>query len=198
MAAQICVAQAIVWYISRKELNLYLYKLEMSTTLTEDHKASRLHFALHCWRKLRNDARFLERRIFSDDCKFTLCGNVNKNNCRIWGSERPNEVAWDIRKLMSIMICCAVSKNEIVGLYFFENENITGRTCKRMVRYFLLPKLECYSEELIRQQDCAPPHYSIESWNYLDQELFNQWMGRGGPISWHSRSPDLTPCDYFL
>lgn len=22
--------------------------------------------------------------------------------------------------------------------------------------------------------------------------------GKGGPISWPSRSPDLTPCDYFL
>lgn len=23
-------------------------------------------------------------------------------------------------------------------------------------------------------------------------------MGRAGPVSWPARSPDLTPCDYFL
>ena len=25
-----------------------------------------------------------------------------------------------------------------------------------------------------------------------------KWIGRGGPVAWPPRSPDLTPPDYFL
>jgi hypothetical protein len=25
-----------------------------------------------------------------------------------------------------------------------------------------------------------------------------RWVGRDGPISWHPRSPDITPLDFFL
>ena len=64
VASQTGVAHGTVWSILRKELNLYPYKLQMSTTLTEDHKASRLRFARNCRRELRNDATFLERIIF--------------------------------------------------------------------------------------------------------------------------------------
>jgi hypothetical protein len=28
--------------------------------------------------------------------------------------------------------------------------------------------------------------------------MAGRWIGRGGPIAWPSRSPDLTPLDYFL
>ena len=36
------VANATLWNISRRELRLFPYKLQMSTTLTEDHVRSRL------------------------------------------------------------------------------------------------------------------------------------------------------------
>ena len=26
----------------------------------------------------------------------------------------------------------------------------------------------------------------------------NRWLGRGGPVAWAPRSPDLTPLDYYL
>jgi len=33
----------------------------------------------------------------------------------------------------------------------------------------------------------------------LLNELFpNRWLGRGGPVAWPPRSPDLTPLDYYL
>ena len=30
------------------------------------------------------------------------------------------------------------------------------------------------------------------------KKLGDRWVGRGGPISWAPRSPDLTPLDFFL
>lgn len=48
------------------------------------------------------------------------------------------------------------------------------------------------------QQDGAPPHFSLQVRNYLNQEFPHRWIGRRGAIEWPARSPDLTPCDFFL
>ena len=69
---------------------------------------------------------------------------------------------------------------------------------KRILHYFLFPKLRGYPEDMIFQQDGAPPDYSLEFRQYLDRKVPGRWMGRGAPIDWPARSPDLTPCDYFL
>ena len=197
-AHQIGVSTATIRNVVRKELKLYPYKLQTSTALTEQHKSSRLNFAQYCRRELRRDTGYLERIIFSDECKFSLSGKVNKQNFRIWGTERPNEVYETLHNSPSVLIWCTMSKTEIIGPYFFENENVTGSSYKRMLRYFLFPRLRDYPETIIFQQDGALPHYSNEVRSYLDRKLPGRWMGRSGPISWPSRSPDLTPCDYFL
>ena len=31
---------------------------------------------------------------------------------------------------------------------------------------------------------------------YLNECFPNRWLGRGGPVAWPPRSPDLTPLDY--
>jgi hypothetical protein len=32
----------------------------------------------------------------------------------------------------------------------------------------------------------------------LNEKFPNVWIGRGGPIHWPPRSPDLTPMDFFV
>jgi len=32
----------------------------------------------------------------------------------------------------------------------------------------------------------------------LNKRFSNAWIGRGGPIPWPPRSPDLSPLDFFL
>jgi len=34
--------------------------------------------------------------------------------------------------------------------------------------------------------------------DYLDESFTNRWLGRGGPVAWPPRSPDLTHLDYYL
>ena len=48
------------------------------------------------------------------------------------------------------------------------------------------------------QHDGAPPHYTRHVRDYLDESFPNRWLGRGGPVAWPPRSPDLTPLDYYL
>ena len=48
------------------------------------------------------------------------------------------------------------------------------------------------------QHDGAPPHYIRHVRDYLNQSFSNRWLGRGGPVAWPPRSPDLMPLDYYL
>ena len=34
--------------------------------------------------------------------------------------------------------------------------------------------------------------------DYLNESFPNRWLGRGGPVAWPPRSPDLTPLHYYL
>lgn len=51
---------------------------------------------------------------------------------------------------------------------------------------------------MIYQHDGAPPHIGREVKNELNRVYPNRWIGRGGPINWPARSPDLTPMDFFF
>ncbi|GBM34851.1 hypothetical protein AVEN_208050-1 [Araneus ventricosus] len=46
------------------------------------------------------------------------------------------------------------------------------------------------------QHDAA--HFSRNVRNHLDVRFGQQWIGRGGPVRWPARSPDLSCLDFFL
>ncbi|KAJ4448405.1 hypothetical protein ANN_10421, partial [Periplaneta americana] len=46
--------------------------------------------------------------------------------------------------------------------------------------------------------DGAPAHISRTARRYLDRRFPDRWIGRGGPIAWPPRSPDLNPLDFYL
>jgi len=53
-------------------------------------------------------------------------------------------------------------------------------------------------ETLIFQHDGAPAHFSRRVREILNERFPDRWMGRGGPIIWPARSPDLNVLDYFI
>ncbi|KAJ4428117.1 hypothetical protein ANN_24131 [Periplaneta americana] len=57
--------------------------------------------------------------------------------------------------------------------------------------------------DFIYQQDGAPPHFHNEVRQFLNNRLPNRWIGRASRddmqlLSWPPRSPDITPCDFYL
>jgi hypothetical protein len=48
------------------------------------------------------------------------------------------------------------------------------------------------------QRDGAPPHYGREVTTYLNRKFRGRWIGRGGPVTWPPRSPDLCLSDFFV
>lgn len=48
------------------------------------------------------------------------------------------------------------------------------------------------------QHDGAPAHNAADVRQFLQETFPNKWIGRGGPVAWPARSPDITSCDFFL
>ncbi|KAJ4438002.1 hypothetical protein ANN_13941 [Periplaneta americana] len=46
--------------------------------------------------------------------------------------------------------------------------------------------------------DGPPAHFSRTARRYLDRRFPDRWIGRGGPIAWPPRSPDLNRLDFYL
>lgn len=69
-----------------------------------------------------------------------------------------------------------------------------------MLQESVFPQLQEREDwgEMLFMQDGAPPHYAAIVKRYLEEQLPQRWIGRGGPVSWPPRSPDLTPMDFFL
>ena len=95
----------------------------------------------------------------------------------------------------------------ILGPYFFDR-NVTGIVYLRMLKEFVFPQLvvhfgnqywEGHFRNLWWVQDGASPHRVINVRDRLN-EVFgnNRVVGLGHDVEWPPRSPDLTPCDFFL
>jgi len=84
--------------------------------------------------------------VMSDEAHFHLNGFVNKQNCRFWAAENPQELHQRPLHSSKVTVWCGVSKVGIVGPYFFEE----GKTAISVIlaRYvdilnkFLRPELQ--------------------------------------------------------
>ena len=96
---------------------------------------------------------------------------------------------------------CAITANEIIGPYFFEDDDgnavsVTGERYRVMLRNFLWPAIE-NRVRMWFQQDGATPDTARESMQLLRERFNGRIISRFGDINWPSRSPDLTSPDFF-
>ncbi|KAJ4446633.1 hypothetical protein ANN_13330 [Periplaneta americana] len=86
---------------------------------------------------------------------------------------------------------------------FFLEPTVSGHSYLDMLGQWLMPQLESDSAHFMYQQDGAPLHFHNEVRTFLNDRLPNRWIGRAGRddmqiLSRPPRSPDLTPCDFYL
>ena len=69
-----------------------------------------------------------------------------------------------------------------------------------MLRNQVWPAISTWEnfDRMFFMQDGAPPHFARTVRSWLDEQLPGRWIGRRGSYDWPARSPDLTPCDFFL
>ena len=142
--------------------------------------------------------------IFSDEAHFDLGGYVNKQNCRIWGIEKPHAYIEIPIHPKRVIVWCGFCSRGIIGPFFFENEEgvvvtVNGDRYRTMLKEFLFTKIE--EEDIGKiwfQQDGATCHTAEATLDVLRPVFKDRISSRRADVAWPSRSGDLTPMDYYL
>ncbi|KFM67160.1 hypothetical protein X975_05885, partial [Stegodyphus mimosarum] len=88
--------------------------------------------------------------------------------------------------------------DRVIGPFFFTEKTVSSVLYLDMLENFVFPQLEKLQPRVFLQQDGAPPHWGTIVRSSLNDHFTGRWIGRGGPIPWPPRSPDITPLDFFL
>ncbi|XP_042203600.1 putative proline-rich protein 21 [Homarus americanus] len=64
-----------------------------------------------------------------------------------------------------------------------------------MLEFYAVPQLEDMQPQVFFQQNGAPPHWSLQVCDFLNENFPTCWIWRDGPIPWPLHSPDITPMD---
>ncbi len=84
---------------------------------------------------------------------------------------------------------------------FIFDDTVNSDHYLAMLQEQFLPEVQArgLEDDLIFMQDGAPPHWGRAVRDWLNENFPGRWMGRGSPnMPWPARSPDLTPCDFFV
>ena len=184
------------------DLRFHPYKLACVQELSERDYQSRVNCCLQIISKLPKNSVLLT----SDEAHFHLSGFVNKQNFRYWSDENPQQLVQQPLHSKRVTVWCAVGSVGVIGPYFFEEGDTAAainsdRYVKMLVK-FLQPKLIdlglMTSGNLWFQQDGATAHTARKSMDVLRQMFPSRLLSLRGDIQWPARSPDLSPCDFFL
>jgi len=140
---------------------------------------------------------------FSDEAHFHISGCVNKQNMHYCSGANPREIHQRPLHSDRVTVWSAVLRIRIIGIYFFDEDDcavtVNSERYVAMIQEFFAPAVEELNAGLVWfQQDGATAHTARKSMALLREMFPGQLISLRGDILWPARSPDLTPCDYFL
>ncbi|XP_036145999.1 uncharacterized protein LOC118646659 [Monomorium pharaonis] len=185
-----------------KKLKYHPYHITLTQALSQRDMQLRIQFCQWAQQMIRAEQNFFNFVMFSDESTFKNNGELNRHNCHYWSDVNPH---WhrpiDNQNRWSINVWCGIVNGYLIGPYFFDG-NVNGENFLAFLRDDLPQLLENVDlqtrQRLWIQLDGAPPHYTRYVRDYLNETYNDRWIGRGGPVAWPARSPDLTSPDFFL
>lgn len=72
-----------------------------------------------------------------------------------------------------VTVWCEMSVIQVLGPYYYDSAIVAVASCKHLLISYVLPMLPSLLSDTILQQDGAPPHYSLEMHQLLDEKLPN-------------------------
>lgn len=201
---ELAIPRSTMQRILTKDLHMHAYKIHLTQQLLPTDHRQRREFVRWVMEQQEVDIDFPDKIIFSDEAHFHLDGFVNKQNCRIWGTENPRVIQEKHIHPKRVTVWCALWSGGIIGPFFFENDEgnaltVTGVRYRDMINNFFVPELEDLSlENMWFQQDGATCHTARETLALLREHFPGRVISRFGDENFPPRSCDLTPLDYFL
>lgn len=204
LSQRIGVSRSTAWTILNKDLKLFPYKVQIAQQLTEAAVEKRLNFANEVCQLIDESKIDITKIIFSDEAHFWLDGYVNRQNYRIWGSQKPELLRTKPLHPAKLTVWCGLTADRIIGPFFIES-SITSDVYNTFLREDFLPvaeELEMFDHFM--QQDGAPPHTTRQNLELLREHFGSRVIARGFPemfdegLAWPPYSPDISPLDFFL
>lgn len=184
-----------------KDNKMHPYHIQLQQELHVDDYQSRLEFCVWAQNKIRVLRNFVHLILFGDEATFHRNGSVNRHNFHYYATENPHFVRYSTQNRWSLNVWGGVIGDNVIGPYFFE-QRVTGEVYLDFLQNYL-PGLFAERAIEIPQEmwflhDGAPVHHTRPIINFLNNTYRDRWIGRGGPIAWPPRSPDLTKMDFSV
>ncbi|CAF3997062.1 unnamed protein product, partial [Rotaria sp. Silwood1] len=194
VSQEVNLSKSTVHLAMRNVLGYKPYKMHLTQQLDDEDKDVRVVMA-EALLPILDDENNDGLIFFSDEATFHISGMVHKHNCRIWARDNPHVTMEVSMNSPKVTVWCAMSSKMIIGPYFFDESTVDQHNYLGMLQNFFYPFLQKkgLNRKIIFQQDGASIHFAKAVRSRLDNKFNDRWIGRGGPISWAPRSPDLTP-----
>lgn len=201
IATELNINRTLVWKIFREQL-LYPYHFQRVQALLAPDYDSRLGFSRFILGKIAENQNFTANILFTDEAIFTNNRIINFHNNHVWADANPYSVMETRHQhRYSLNVWLGIFGDRLIGPVFLPNR-LDSATYMHFLSNILPPLLE--NVPLIDRvnqwfmHDGAPPHFAIVVRNFLNATYNNKWIGRGGPVPWPPRSPDLNPLDFCI
>lgn len=162
----------------------------------------RLEYSNFIINSLNNNAHFLRQILWTDEAHFTRRGVINFHNLHLWAHENPHGIRpRNFQEEFSVNVWIGIYNNRIFGPYVLPNrlDAVTFLQFLETNHHNMwedIPLVERRNAWM--QLDGCPAHYGRQVRQWLNTVYGERWIGRGGPVAWPARSPDLNPLDFFL
>ncbi|GFW48981.1 DUF4817 domain-containing protein [Trichonephila clavipes] len=196
--------------ILRRILQLYPYKLQSCHELLPADTAQREAFAKWAFSKMEQDPTWVFNILWTDEAHFSLHGDVNNHNCRIWATSNPREYTQKSLHSPKVTAWCGFTGSFIIGPFFFETqcpvngwitETVNAQRYLTFLRETVVPCLIQRGQisNVTFMQDGATSHTANPVKAFLIQTFGeDRIVSRHCRYPWPPRSPDLTPADFWL
>jgi len=143
--------------------------------------------------------KLFENILWSDEAVFHIGGFVNRHNSHYWAAHDPEVTVEKMQNRPKLTVWCGMTATKVIGPYLLR-DTMNAERYLQMLEDYVWPMISGWEniDELVFMHDGAPPHFALGVRAWLDQKFPGRWLGRRGPHEWPARSPDLTPCDFFL
>ncbi|XP_066141312.1 uncharacterized protein [Euwallacea fornicatus] len=199
----LAVPKSTIHEVLKEEL-LYPFHIQKVQDLLPIDLGSRLAFCHFIQNQQVHNPNFSKKILFTDEACFSRSGITNVHNEHVYSNENPHALkVVHHQHTFKVNVWTGIIGNIILGPVVMPNR-LNGQSYLHFL-HETLPDLLENIPLLIRDgmwfmQDGAPPHYTLNVRQYLNNTFPRRWIGRGNdaPVQWPPRSPDLTPCDFFL
>ena len=203
------LSQSTFWRITRHGLNLYPYRMRRRHELMDRDFPRRVRFGEWLLNQF-GDPNFRSKIVIGDEAVFTMNGSVNTHNVVEYAPRgEPPNFNYDVPSSRAKVTVWAglCGDGSILGPFFFDR-NVNRETYINMLNEQIVPQMQelfnfnlfadVLFEELFWFQDGAGAHQHHDVTARLRELFGNRVIALHRDVEWPARSPDMTPCDFFL